>query len=100
MGIAVPWWVPVIGAGLLATGIFWAGDHYGWNARQYAKCKTVTARRNTAIASVNRSEEAKHAEEAHLREAARVAFRQCPGVQSCLLTPETAACLNTLRGTP
>jgi hypothetical protein len=96
----LPWWVPWVAGGLMVTGIFWAGDNYGWNARQYAKCKTVTTRRNAAIASVNRSEDAKHAEEAREREAARVAFSQCPGVQSCLLTAETAACLNTLRGVP
>jgi hypothetical protein len=100
MGIAVPWWVPVVGAGLLVTGIFWAGDNYGWNARQYAKCKTITARRNAAIASVNRSEEAKHLEESQKRERAMLAFGKCPGVQQCTLTADTAACLNNLRVEP
>jgi len=96
----LPWWGYWVAGGLLVTGIFWAGDQYGWSARQYAKCKTVTARRNAAIASVNRSEEVKHAEEAEKRAAARIAFSKCPGVQSCVLTADTAACLNTLRVTP
>ena len=82
------------GIGLLAV-IFWAGDHYGTNAHAYAKCKTETARRNAAVASVNRSETAKHAAEEAAREIAATAFAGCAD-QLCPLTEKTATCLNLL----
>ena len=83
------------GIGLLAV-IFWAGDHYGTNAHAYAKCKTETARRNQAVARVNASEDVRHAAEEAARELATLEFGQCLGMQQCILTKETAACLNLL----
>ena len=79
---------------------FFAGDKYGFNAREYAACKTETDRRNTAISAVNAGEERKHAEEEAERKSARVEFGKCPGIQQCILTPETAACLNLIGGAP
>ena len=76
--------------------VFFAGDRYGFNSRAYAKCKVETARRNAAIASVNRSEEARHALEEARRAAQAKEFMACPNIQSCPLTKETAACLELL----
>ena len=33
-----------------------------------------------------------------LQDANRTAFARCPGIQKCILTPETAACLNLIGG--
>jgi hypothetical protein len=96
----LPWWIPWVGGGVAVVAVFWAGDNYGWNARQYAKCQALTEQRNADIAVVNRSEEAKHDDESRKAEEARIAFGKCPGVQSCVLTADTAACLNTLRAVP
>ena len=79
---------------------FFAGDKYGFNARKYADCKSETARRNAAIAAVNADEEAKYAAEEAARKSARAEFGKCPGIQQCILTPETAACLNLIGGAP
>lgn len=86
------------GAAILAvlTAAFWAGDRYGFNARAYAKCKTETARRNSAIETVNKDETEKHKAEEVLRAKAAKAFASCPNIQSCILTRETAACLDLL----
>ena len=78
------------------AGIFWAGDHYGFNAKRYADCKAETARRNDAIERVNKMETARHATEEAARLRQIKAFADCPGIQQCLLTKETAACLNLL----
>jgi hypothetical protein len=96
----LPWWVPWVGGGVAVVAIFWAGDNYGYNARQYAACKAETARRNSDVAKVNTEETARHAVEETERQAARTAFATCPGVQSCPLTADTAACLNNLLGAP
>ena len=78
------------------AGIFWAGNIYGPNARHYADCKAETARRNDAIDRVNKMETARHANEEAARLRQIKAFADCPGIQQCLLTKETAACLNLL----
>ena len=79
---------------------FFAGDKYGFNARKYAACQTETDRRNAAISAVNAGEDAKHAAEEAERKSARVEFGKCPGIQQCILTSETAACLNLIGGAP
>jgi hypothetical protein len=91
----IPWWVGG-GAVVMVLGFtFWAGDNYGWSAREYAKCKTATARRNAAISSANRTEIAKHAEEEAKRAADRKAFdKAARGIGQCLLTGDQAAALN------
>ena len=76
--------------------IFWAGNIYGPNAKRYAECKAETARRNDAIDRVNKLETARHANEEVARLRQIKAFADCPGIQQCLLTKETAACLNLL----
>ena len=78
------------------AAIFWAGDHYGFNAKRYADCKAETARRNDAIDRVNKIETARHVNEELARLRQIKAFADCPGIQQCLLTKETAACLNIL----
>lgn len=85
-----------VAAMALVAGVFWAGDHYGFNAHRYANCKTETARRNAAIAAVNRSEDLRHAQEEERRAHASQAFANCPDIQSCILTKETAQCLDLL----
>lgn len=85
------------GAGLvmltMLAAAFIAGDKYGFNARNYAACKTATARRNAAISAVNRSEEARHAAEEAKRKAQRDAFSKS-SIGQCLLTGDQAAALN------
>lgn len=77
----------------ILAAVFFAGNHYGPNARKYAACKSETERRNAAISAANRIEEARHAEEEKRRAAAREAFdRQSIG--QCLLTGDQAAALN------
>src|SRR3990167_1727193 len=78
------------------AAILWAGDHYGFNAKRYADCKAETARRNDAIDRVNKIETARHVNEELARLRQIKAFADCPGIQQCLLTKETAACLNIL----
>ena len=78
------------------AAVFFAGDRYGFNARKYAACKTETARRNAAISAVNRSEQQRHAAEEERRAHASRAFASCKDIQQCILTKETAACLNLL----
>ena len=91
----MPWWVGWVGAGLVVTAIFWAGDNYGWNAHQYAKCKTETARRNAAVARVNADELKRQIIEAAKRIEARNAFNAVsPSIGQCLLTGDQAAALN------
>ena len=45
-----------VGGGILVAtilgAVFFAGDHYGFNARHYAACKSETARRNAAVDKV------------------------------------------------
>jgi hypothetical protein len=86
------------GAAIIAVlaAAFFAGDRYGFNARKYAACKTETARRNAAISAANREEERRHALEEERRMHQSNAFAQCPGIQQCILTKETAACLDLL----
>jgi hypothetical protein len=101
----MPWFINRYTVGGLLTiavvlAIFWAGDKYGWNARQYAACKAETARRNAAVAGANALEEARHGAEEAKRAAARAQFARCPGIQQCILTPETAACLNLIGDAP
>lgn len=94
-------WGPLLnrytGAGLviltILAAVFFAGNHYGPNARKYAACRHETERRNTAIAAANRLEEARHAAEEAKRKAARDAFNK-QSVGQCLLTGDQAAALN------
>ncbi len=75
--------------------VFWAGDHYGWNVRSYAECKSETQRRNDAVALGNAIEEKRHAVEEARRLSARNAFNsQSPSIGQCLLTGDQAAALN------
>ena len=85
-----------LGILIVLSAVFFAGDRYGFNARKYAACKVETARRNAAIAAVNRSEEARHAAEEARRKQMAKEFMACPNIQSCPLTKETAACLELL----
>jgi hypothetical protein len=89
----IPWWGYWIAAGLVVSAIFWAGDNYGLNARRYADCKAETERRNADVAKVNSEEEKRHALEEEQRRAERAKFSNCPK-QQCLVSVETAGCLN------
>lgn len=80
----------------LLAGVFWAGNIYGPNAKAYAKCKVETERRNAAVARANAIENAKHDKEEAARLQASKAFANCPNIQQCILTKETAACLDLL----
>lgn len=86
-----------VGGGIVAVvvfgAVFFAGDHYGFNARKYADCRAETARRNAAVAAVNASEEARHAAEEARRRAQRETFAKTP-IGQCLLTGDQAAALN------
>jgi hypothetical protein len=89
----LPWWMPWVGGGVAVVAIFWAGDNYGYNARQYAACKAETARRNDAISKVNTDETKRHAGEEAKRSTDRAAFDKA-SIGQCLLTGDQAAALN------
>jgi hypothetical protein len=85
------------GAVVLAVlaAVFFAGDRYGFNASNYAACKSETERRNAAVSAVNADEMKRHADEAAKRAAARAAFDEASkGIGQCLLTGDQAAALN------
>ena len=74
---------------------FFAGDHYGFNARKYAACRVETARRNAAVERSNVIEERRHADEEARRALARSEFaKRSTGIGQCVLTGEQAAALN------
>jgi hypothetical protein len=85
------------GAVVLAVlaAVFFAGDRYGFNASNYAACKSETERRNAAVSAVNADETRRHAEEEAKRAADRAAFdKASKGIGQCLLTGDQAAALN------
>lgn len=89
-----PWaWATL---GLLLVGAYFAGDFTGFHAHWYADCQAATAQRNAAISAVNHDEAMRHAQEEERRAHAAKAFANCPNIQSCILTRETAACLDLL----
>lgn len=91
----MPWWIGGAAVVAVLSGVFWAGDNYGWSAHRYAECQAETERRNAAVAKVVTDEEARHASEEAKRAANRAAFaKRAPSIGQCILTGDMAAALN------